>query len=113
MTDHVAALQNLKKSAHNAGDVDYALRGMRLRSTKEFFHAIGAWAKVREWPRVLDLIDDMRKRGVRPDMYCYSAALAALDKARQPKRALQLFQDMKIDGCARRHALTRRTRRAR
>jgi pentatricopeptide repeat protein len=100
MSDALAALQRVKQSARTSADVAAALSQIRPQTTKEYFHAIGAFAKVRDWRGALALLDEMHERRVQPDMYCYSAALTALDKARQPKRALALFDEMRRDGVA-------------
>lgn len=92
-------LNALKQNARNSGEVQHALSRMRLTNQKEYSLAIGAFAKVFDWRRALNLLREMSRNEIKPDMYCYSAALGALDKARQSKLALQLFEDMQADGC--------------
>lgn len=47
-----------------------------------------------EWIKASQLIDEMRRRGLKPDRYSYTSAIHACGKARSPLEALRLLRAM-------------------
>ena len=47
-----------------------------------------------EWKKASQLIDEMRRRGLKPDRYSYTSAIHACGKARSPLEALRLLRAM-------------------
>lgn len=99
--EKIPRLTRLKSSARNRDDV---LRGLKEiggpSTTKEYSICITIWGKLRPpaWREAADLIDEMARRRVAPDIYCYSAAISACSQARQWQRALELFNGMEDAG---------------
>ncbi|CAM9907137.1 unnamed protein product, partial [Ascophyllum nodosum] len=63
--------------------------------------AINACARQKRWREALGLLYEMRRDGIKPNDYSYSAAMWACVNADQGKRALQLFDvimDAPMDG---------------
>lgn len=48
------------------------------------------------WERALELLDEMKRSGLNPDVYSYSAAISACEKDKQWEKALEIFEKMQI-----------------
>merc|ERR1712118_57970 len=51
-----------------------------------------------QWERALSLLDEMRERGVSPDVISFNAAISACEKGGQWERALSLLDEMRESG---------------
>lgn len=61
--------------------------------------AITACARCNKMPAALRLLGEMSSRsGLTPDLYSYAAVMAGMVKARDPKRALELLEEMRASG---------------
>ncbi|EOD11948.1 hypothetical protein EMIHUDRAFT_459720 [Emiliania huxleyi CCMP1516] len=60
--------------------------------------AINACGAAGDWKAALFLLDEIRRSGARPDLISWNAALAALDKGRQPRRAVAILDEMAAAG---------------
>lgn len=61
--------------------------------------AITACARCNKMPAALRLLAEMSSRsGLTPDHYSYAAVMSGLVKARNPKRALELLEEMRAAG---------------
>ena len=60
--------------------------------------AISAWGRARQPQRSLALLDEMRTRGVEPDVISFNAAISACGKGEQWERALSLLEEMQSRG---------------
>lgn len=47
-----------------------------------------------EWKKASQLIDEMQRKGLKPDRYSYTSAIHACGKARSPLEALRLLRAM-------------------
>ena len=70
------------------------------KSTKEYTMCISALGRSRQWERALSLLDEMRERGVTPDVISFSAAISACEKAGKWERVLSLLDEMRERGVA-------------
>lgn len=68
------------------------------QNAKEFSLAMNAFGRVRAWQRVLDLLDEMEARGIRPDTVIYNNAITACGRAGEWKSALRLLDEMADKG---------------
>lgn len=50
-----------------------------------------------EWENASQLIDEMRRKGLKPDRYSYTSAIHACSKARKPMEALRLLRAMEAN----------------
>lgn len=50
-----------------------------------------------EWKKASQLIDEMRRKGLKPDRYSYTSAIHACGKARSPLEALRLLRAMETN----------------
>lgn len=50
-----------------------------------------------EWKNASQLIDEMRRKGLKPDRYSYTSAIHACSKARNPMEALRLLRAMEAN----------------
>ena len=55
---------------------------------------INSCEKSADWSAALQVLDDMKAAGVRPNVVCYNAAISACEKARQCDRALELLEEL-------------------
>jgi pentatricopeptide repeat protein len=51
-----------------------------------------------QWRLAVAKFDELRERGVRPNAYCYNAAISALAKGAQAEAAKQMVVSMRQDG---------------
>ena len=58
---------------------------------------ISVCEKSRQWKRALELLEEMKSRGIEPDVVSYNAAISACEKGKQWERTLELLEEMK--GC--------------
>lgn len=66
--------------------------------TKLYTNLIAAAGRVGRWERSLELLADMRTRGLDADVVAYTAAITACQRSGQWREALALFEEMKADG---------------
>ena len=97
-TTRQGLLTNLRQ-ARRRPEVERVLDALGpLSNVKEFSMAISAWGRARQPQRSLALLDEMRTRGVQPDVISFNAAISACGKGEQWKRALSLLEEMPSRG---------------
>ena len=89
-------VQRLRESTETL-DIDACLAELRpLRTPIEVTAAIGALSSVLRGDDALDEMREAESRGIRADLVCFNAALAALTHASRPAdRALSMLADLK------------------
>eukprot|EP00665_Eupelagonemidae_sp_cell47_P009022 gene9022-1114_t len=60
--------------------------------------AISACEKGREPGKALELLAEMRGRGMEPNVITYNAAISACEKGKEPGKALELLAEMRGRG---------------
>ena len=60
--------------------------------------AISACEKAKQCDKAMELLEEMRQKGMEPDVITYSEAISACEKAKQAERASELFEEMKQKG---------------
>ena len=48
--------------------------------------------------KALELLEEMRQKGLEPDVITSSAAISACEKTKQSQRALELLEEMRQEG---------------
>lgn len=69
-------------------------------NTHVYTAMVSACEKCGEWRRALELLEEMRCQGVKPNVITFNSLLSALDKARQHERALELLETMRSEDVA-------------
>jgi pentatricopeptide repeat domain-containing protein 1 len=99
MTEAVDKVRNSgsfenKRKDGNDGDA----KSESVEVLKAYTKLMSSCAKGGQWERSLNLMREMRSKGIEPDVVCFSAAINACAKARQIKEALVLFREMRVHG---------------
>jgi pentatricopeptide repeat protein len=74
------------------GAADTILWGITYNAT------ISACEKGGQWETAVDLLAEMRARGIEPDVITYSATISACEKGGQWEKAVELFEEMRARG---------------
>ena len=97
-TPRQGLLANLRQ-ARRRPEVERVLDALGpLSNVKEFSMAISAWGRARQPQRSLALLDEMRTRGVQPDVISFNAAISACGAAGRWEHALSLLEEMPSRG---------------
>jgi len=54
--------------------------------------------KTDDWEQALDLLDEMRQRGIAPNVITYNSAITAAGKGKQSATAVALIRRMREEG---------------
>ena len=87
-------LRSAKRKSHVAS----LLQKFSPRDAKEYSMAVSAWGRVRQWKQAVELLSEMKRHGVEPDVITYNAAISACAKGKQWKHALGLLSEMRERG---------------
>ena len=82
------------RAARSSGEITRLIKDLKPSTAKEFTICLSAYGRVRDWMSAIALLDEMRRCGVEPDVYGFSAAIQACEKCRQWERALSLLEEM-------------------
>ena len=82
------------KRARSSVEVTHLVQQLKPSTAKEFTVCIGAYGRTRDWRSAVSLLDEMRRVGVEPNLFSYSAAISACAKDAQWERALSLLEEM-------------------
>ena len=86
------------RAARSSGEITRLIKELKPSTAKEFTICLSAYGRVRDWRSAIALLDEMRRCGVEPDVYGFSAAIQACEKCRQWERALSLLEEMQQRG---------------
>ena len=64
-------------------------------SSQSFCAALEALSANRRWREALALLDEMKRRGLQPNSFCYSAVISACVSSGQPLHSLKLLKEMR------------------
>ena len=74
------------------------IKELKPRTAKDFTICIGAYGRTRNWQSAVGLLEEMRRCGVEPNRFSFSAAITACAKSGQWERALALLEEMQQRG---------------
>ncbi|CAK0895180.1 unnamed protein product [Prorocentrum cordatum] len=70
----------------------------KVCDTRWYTKRMQAHARARQWMPALRLLDEMKAKGIPPDVITYSTLISACEKGKQTGRALELFEQMQTEG---------------
>ena len=82
------------KRARSSVEVTHLVQQLKPSTAKEFTVCISAYGRTRDWRSAVSLLGEMRRVGVEPNLFSYSAAISACAKDAQWERALSLLEEM-------------------
>ena len=109
--DRRVLLHRLRNNCRRPADVRQCLKNLvQLQNNKEYSMAIAAWGRLKQPEPALELLEEMRRRGVEPDDITFSAAISACalggaeraagDLFLEARSKPGIFQNLWVDGQA-------------
>ena len=86
------------KAARSSAEVARLVEQLKPQTAQQFTTCLSAYGRVRDWRSAVGMLEQMRRCGVKPNVYSYSAAISACEKGGQWERALALLEELQRRG---------------